>query len=115
MEQDEPTPDDLTRVKVTIKTLLPEFRIEGVDPSVLEGLDPSILNGKRLIITVPLSKRDYRKTKEGFDKGELKALGILSVSAEPLEAADPEQPGFAKNEEKKRSGPKDSNSTPDGP
>jgi hypothetical protein len=115
MGQDEPTADDLKRVKVTIKALLPEFRIEGVDPNVLEEVDPSILDGKRLIITVPLSKRDYRKTKEAFDKGGLKALGILSVSAEPQEVAEPGQTGFAKNEEQKRKLRTNRDSTPDRP
>lgn len=118
MEQDKPTADDLKRVQVTIKALQREYLkylIEGIDPSVLEGIDPSVLDGKRLIITVPLSKRDYRKTKEAFDKGELKALGILSVSAEPLEATEPEQTGFAKSEEQKRKPRTNRNSTPDRP
>jgi hypothetical protein len=61
MEQGEPTSDDLKRVKVTIKALMRDYQIEGVDPNSIEG--------KRMTITVPLSKRDYRKTKEAFDKG----------------------------------------------
>jgi hypothetical protein len=107
MEQDEPTADDLKRVKVTIKALMRGYQIEGVDPNSIEG--------KRMTITVPLSKRDYRKTKEAFDKGELKALGILSVSAEPLESTEPEQIGFAESEEQKRKPRTNRDSTPDRP
>lgn len=118
MEQDKPTADDLKRVKVTITALQREYLkylVEGIDPRILEQIDPSVLDGKRIIITVPLSKRDYRKAKEAFDKGELNALGILGVSAEPLEAAKPEQTGFAKTEEQKRVAHKKSDSTPDRP
>lgn len=118
MDQDKPTEDDLERVKVTIKALQQQYLkcvIDVIDPNILEEIDPSVLDGKRIIITVPLTKRDYRKAKEAFDKGELKTLGILGISAEPLEAAEPEQTGFAKTEKQKRVARKKSDSTPDHP
>jgi len=105
MDKGEVTADDLKRVKVTIKALMPDYQIEGVEPDSIEG--------KRMTITVPFSLRDYRKIKDAFDKGDLKTFGILSVSAEPLSAVGSEQSAFAKDEIKKRSGRKDSKSPPD--
>ena len=104
MEQDKTKSDDLKRVKVSTKLFLPDMQIEGVAPNAD--------NEHRLTITVPLSKRDYHKLKDAFDQGKLKDLGVLSISAEPLEAAGPEQTSFAKSESQKRVAHKKSDSTP---
>lgn len=60
-------------------------------------LDASSDANDRLVIKADITREDYERLKSAFDKGELKHLGIMSIS---VVSAAPK--GFAKAEEQKR-------------
>ncbi len=82
----------------------------------MELSDASPDEGKKLIVTVRLTPRDYKRLKEAFEQGQLEQFGVRDVyqflSAEP---AGSEQKGFAKAEEHKRMTHKKSDSPHDLP
>jgi len=81
----------------------------------MKFVDASADENDRLVIKADITREDYERLKSAFDKGELKHLGIMSISVVSPESASPAPKGFAKAEEHKRVPRKKSDSPHDRP